>query len=143
MALVGAPGGLWRGGTAFTTLAAVSDFLRSYLTVVIFGGAAVLLVGGMLGVSRLIQPRQPTEQKLIAYESGVDPVGGGWSQSQIRYYVFALLFVMFDVEAVFIFPWAVQLNVLGTFGLVEMIVFIIILALGLAYAWRKGVLRWV
>jgi NADH-quinone oxidoreductase subunit A len=143
MALVGARGGLWRAGTAFTTLAAVSDFLRSYLTVVIFGGAAVLLVGGMLGVSRLIQPRQPTEQKLISYESGVDPVGGGWSQSQIRYYVFALLFVMFDVEAVFIFPWAVQLNVLGTFGLVEMIVFIIILALGLAYAWRKGVLRWV
>jgi NADH-quinone oxidoreductase subunit A len=121
----------------------VSDFLRSYLTVVIFGGAAVLLVGGMLGLSRLIQPRQPSPQKFIAYESGVDPVGGGWSQSQIRYYVFALLFVMFDVEAVFIFPWAVKLDALGTFGLVEMIVFIVILALGLAYAWRKGVLRWV
>jgi NADH-quinone oxidoreductase subunit A len=112
----------------------VSDFLRSYLTVVIFGGAAILLVGG---------PRHASAQKFIAYESGVDPVGGGWSQSQIRYYVFALLFVMFDVEAVFIFPWAVQLDALGTFGLVEMIVFIVILALGLGYAWRKGVLRWV
>ncbi|MER3452219.1 MAG: NADH-quinone oxidoreductase subunit A, partial [Acidimicrobiia bacterium] len=61
----------------------------------------------------------------------------------IRYYIFALLFVLFDVEAVFIFPWAVRLEALGVFGLVEMVVFIVILALGLAYAWRKGVLRWV
>jgi NADH-quinone oxidoreductase subunit A len=121
----------------------VSDFLRSYLTVVIFAGVAGLLVGAVLGLSRLIQPRRPSPQKSIAYESGVDPVGGGWSQSQIRYYVFALLFVMFDVEAVFIFPWAVRLDVLGVFGLVEMIAFIVILALGLVYAWRKGVLRWV
>ncbi len=121
----------------------MSAFLRSYLTVVIFAGAAGVLVGGMLGLSRLIQPRRPTPEKLVAYESGVDPVGGGWSQSQIRYYVFALLFVMFDVEAVFIFPWAVRLDALATFGLVEMLVFIVILALGLVYAWRKGVLRWV
>ena len=135
--------GLWRRATGFTTLPDVSDYLRSYLTVAIFAGAAAVLVGGMLGLSRLIQPRRPTPQKFIAYESGVDPVGGGWSQSQIRYYVFALLFVMFDVEAVFIFPWAVKLDALGTFGLVEMVVFIVILALGLAYAWRKGVLRWV
>ena len=104
---------------------------------------AGLLVGGILGLSRLVQPRRPTEQKLIAYESGVDPSGEGWSQSQIRYYVFALLFVMFDVEAVFIFPWAVKVDALATFGLVEMIVFIVVLALGLVYAWRKGVLRWV
>ena len=121
----------------------MSDFLRSYLTVAILGGAALVLVGAMLGVGGLIRPRRPQPQKYIAYESGVDPVGTGWSQSQIRYYVFALLFVLFDVEAVFIFPWAVQLETLGVFGLVEMIVFIIILALGLVYAWRKGVLRWV
>ncbi len=69
-------------------------------------------------------------------------MGDGWSQSQVRYYVFALLFVMFDVEAVFIFPWATQLEVYGGFGLAEMFVFIFILALGLLYAWRKGVLRW-
>ena len=121
----------------------MSDFLRSYLTVVIFAGAAGLLVASILGLSRVLQPRHPTRQKLITYESGVDPLGGSWSQSQIRYYIFALLFVMFDVEAVFIFPWAVRLDTLATFGLVEMVVFIIILALGLVYAWRKGVLRWV
>ena len=121
----------------------MSDFLRSYLTVAILGGASLVLVSVMLGAGSLIRPRRPQPQKYIAYESGVDPVGTGWSQSQIRYYVFALLFVLFDVEAVFIFPWAVQLEALGVFGLVEMIVFIVILALGLVYAWRKGVLRWV
>ena len=121
----------------------MSDYLRSYLTVAIFGGVAVLLTGLILGLAGLLRPRRPTAQKLIAYESGVDPVGTGWSQSQIRYYVFALLFVMFDVEAVFIFPWATELEALGVFGLVEMFVFIAILALGLVYAWRKGVLRWV
>jgi|TARA_B100000902_G_scaffold111939_2_gene113154 NADH-quinone oxidoreductase subunit A len=72
----------------------------------------------------------------------VDPVGTGWAQSNIRYYIFALLFVMFDVEAVFIFPWATRLEEYGLFGLVEMAIFIFILLLGLLYAWRKGVLKW-
>ena len=121
----------------------MSDFLRQYLTVVVFSGAAVLMVAAMLGLGRLVRPVRPQAQKYINYECGVDPVGFGWSQSQIRYYIFALLFVMFDVEAVFIFPWAVRLESLGAFGLAEMAVFIAILALGLLYAWRKGVLRWV
>jgi len=102
------------------------------------------LIGILLGViGRILRPDRPQDQKYLTYESGVDPVGAGWTQSQVRYYIFAVLFVMFDVEAVFIFPWAVQLEEFGTFGLVEMIVFILILALGLAYAWRKKVLRWV
>jgi len=121
----------------------MSQFLRQYLTVAIFGAAAVLMVGAMLGMGRLLRPTRPQTGKYINYECGVDPVGVGWSQSQIRYYVFALLFVMFDVEAVFIFPWAVRLEALAGFGLAEMGVFIVILALGLVYAWRKGVLRWV
>ncbi|MEW6154801.1 MAG: NADH-quinone oxidoreductase subunit A [Actinomycetota bacterium] len=120
----------------------MSEFLRQYLTVAIFGLTAVVMVGAMLGLGRLLRPVRPQPQKGINYESGVDPVGTGWSQSQIRYYVFALLFVMFDVEAVFIFPWATRLEVMGLFGLVEMGIFIVILALGLVYAWRKGVLRW-
>jgi NADH-quinone oxidoreductase subunit A len=134
----------WRPVKAFTTLpGTMSSFLRSYLTVAIFAGAAVLLVTLMLGLGGLLRPKRPQPQKYIAYESGVDPVGEGWSQSQIRYYVFALLFVMFDVETVFIFPWAVEVKALGVFGLVEAGTFILILALGLLYAWRKGVLRWV
>ncbi len=121
----------------------MSQFLRQYLTVAVFGGAAVLMVGAMLGMGRLLRPTRPQTGKYINYECGVDPVGVGWSQSQIRYYVFALLFVMFDVEAVFIFPWAIRLEQLAVFGLVEMGIFVVILALGLLYAWRKGVLRWV
>ena len=121
----------------------MSGFLRQYLTVGIFALAAVLMVGLMLGLGRLVRPVRPQPQKYVTYESGVDPVGTGWSQSHVRYYIYALLFVMFDVEAVFVFPWAVRLEALGVFGLVEMVVFIVVLALGLVYAWRKGVLRWV
>ena len=121
----------------------MSEFLRDYLTVVWFGAIALVLAGLLLGIAALVRPNKPTAQKLIAYESGVDPVGDGWSQSQIRYYIFALLFVVFDVEAVFLFPWATQLERYGTFGLVEMGIFVFVLLLGLVYAWRKGVLRWV
>ena len=124
-------------------LVVMSPFLRSYLTVVWFGLASFLVAGLLLGISALIRPNNPNAEKLLTYESGVDPVGDGWSQSQIRYYVFALLFVIFDVEAVFIFPWATQLERYAGFGLIEMGVFVAILLLGLVYAWRKGVLRWV
>src|SRR3954454_3231587 len=117
-----------------------SDFLRQYLTVAIFGVVGVGLGASLLGLGRIFRPTRPQEQKYLVYESGVDAVGSGWSQSQIRYYIYALLFVMFDVEAVFIFPWAIGIDAFGVFGLVEMGVFIIILALGLAYAWRKKVL---
>src|SRR6187402_2807148 len=105
----------------------MSEFLRDYLTVIWFGVGALVLGSLLLGIASIIRPFKPTPAKLIAYESGVDPVGMGWSQSQIRYYVFALLFVIFDVEAVFIFPWAVRLEVYDVFGLVEMGVFIFIL----------------
>jgi NADH-quinone oxidoreductase subunit A len=109
--------------------------------VAVFIGAALVMVGAMLGVGRLLRPSRPQSQKLMSYEAGSDPVLG-FGQSNVRYYVYALLFVMFDVEAVFIFPWAVRLEQLGVFGLIEMLVFIAILTLGLVYAWRKGVLRW-
>jgi NADH-quinone oxidoreductase subunit A len=120
-----------------------SAYLRSMLTIIFLAAAAIVLVGGALAISRLIRPRNPNREKLTAYESGVDPVGTVWAQSQIRYYIFALLFVMFDVEAVFLFPWALRLEEFGVFGLIEMFIFVGILLLGLIYAWRKGVLRWV
>ena len=119
----------------------MSEFYRNYLAVAVFVGAALLMVGAMLGVGRLLRPKRPQPEKFMPYEAGSDPLLG-FGQSNVRYYVYALLFVMFDVEAVFIFPWAVRLESLGTFGLVEMTTFILILALGLVYAWRKGVLRW-
>jgi len=119
----------------------VSEFYRNYLAVAVFVGAALLMVGAMLGVGSLIRPARPQPEKFVPYEAGSDAIPG-FGQSNVRYYVYALLFVMFDVEAVFIFPWAVRLEGLGTFGLIEMAIFIVILALGLVYAWRKGVLRW-
>ena len=121
----------------------MSDFLRQYLTVAIFSGVAVGLLAALLGLGRVVRPTRPEGTRFLTYESGVDPVGTGWTQSPIRYYVFALLFVLFDVEAVFIFPWATQLEVYGGFGAIEMGIFIVLLALGLLYAWRKGVLKWV
>lgn len=121
----------------------MSAFLREYLTVAIFGAVAVGLLAGVLGLGKLIRPVRPQQDKYLNYESGVDPVGSGWTQSPIRYYVFAVLFVLFDVEAVFIFPWATQVEVYGAFGAIEMGIFIVLLALGLLYAWRKGVLKWV
>ena len=121
----------------------MSSFLRDYLTVVWFGAVALVLGGLLLGIASIVRPFKPTPAKLIAYESGVDPVGIGWSQSQIRYYVFALLFVIFDVEAVFIFPWAANIERYGTFGLIVMVAFIVLLLDGLLYAWKRGLLRWV
>ena len=121
----------------------MSDFLRDYLNVVWFAAIALVLASLLLGISAILRPNKPSAEKNMAYESGVNPVGDGWSQSQVRYYIFALLFVVFDVEAVFIFPWATRLEVYGTFGLVEMGIFVFVLLLGLVYAWRKGVLRWV
>ena len=119
----------------------MTEFYRQYLAVAVLIGAAALMFGAMLGAGRLLRPSRPQPEKYITYEAGSDPVGG-WGQSNVRYYIYALLFVIFDVEAVFIFPWAVKLESFGAFGLVEMAVFIVVLTLGLVYAWRKGVLRW-
>jgi len=120
----------------------MTPYFESYLTVGAFAVLGAVLVMMMLGMAAVLRPTNPTATKLLTYECGVDPVGSGWSQSYVRYYVYGLLFVIFDVEAVFIFPWAIVLDQLGTFGLVEMFVFIAILILGLVYAVRKGVLRW-
>jgi len=119
----------------------VNSYYQTYLAVAVLAAAAVLMFAAMLGFGRLLRPTRVQDEKYITYEAGSDPVSG-FGQSNIRYYVYALLFVMFDVEAVFIFPWAIRLEGLGTFALVEMVIFVVILALGLVYAWRKGVLRW-
>jgi NADH-quinone oxidoreductase subunit A len=91
--------------------------------------------------ARIIAPADQ-RRKLSTYECGIDPVGEGWSQSQIRYYIYAFLFVIFDVESVFLFPWATVFEQLGTQAVVEMAIFVGILALGLLYAYRKKVLVW-
>ncbi len=118
-------------------------YFGSYLTLAIYSLAMLGLVGGTLGLNRLVSPKVPGKEKMTTYESGVDPIGSGQSQTTIRYYMFALLFVIFDVEAVFLFPWAIVFEEIGMFAFVEMMIFIAILALGLLYAWRKKVLDWI
>ncbi len=90
----------------------------------------------------LLQPRQPSPQKRIPYECGVDTQGKTYVQYRAGYFLYALIFIVFDIETVFLYPWAVRFGALGLFALAEMFIFIAILALGLAYAWRKGALSW-
>jgi NADH-quinone oxidoreductase subunit A len=126
-------------GKDFTS---VETYYQSYGVVLAVLVAGVGLVAVAFGAARLIAPRRPLPEKLLTYECGMDPVGEGWSQSQVRYYVFGFLFVIFDVESVFLFPWAGIFERLGYQAVVEMAVFVAILAVGLLYAWRKGVLKW-
>ncbi|MQM25114.1 NADH-quinone oxidoreductase subunit A [Glycomyces albidus] len=116
--------------------------LGEYVTfgVLLLVGFAFVAVA--MTANRILRPSAPSAAKGAAYECGVDPVGKDWAQVQIRYYVYAFLFVLFAVEAVFLFPWAAVFRAFGAAAAVEMGLFVGVLALGLAYAWRKGVLRW-
>ena len=117
-------------------------YFGQYVTIGIFAGVGLALLYGTLALSRLVRPNVPTAEKYTTYESGIDPMGQGWSQANVRYYIFALLFVVFDVEAVFLFPWALVFERLGTQAFVEMLIFIGILAIALVYAIKKRVLEW-
>ncbi|SEG30824.1 NADH-quinone oxidoreductase subunit A [Thermomonospora echinospora] len=123
----------------------MDDYFGSYLVVVVLLLLGCGIVGGGLAANRLLRPHRLTEEKLTTYECGVDPVGEGWAQSYVRYYVFAYLYVVFAVDAVFLFPWATVFAApgFGTTTLVEMFVFLGFLFTGLVYAGRKGVLSWV
>ncbi|PZO54043.1 MAG: NAD(P)H-quinone oxidoreductase subunit 3 [Phormidesmis priestleyi] len=95
-----------------------------------------------LSASKLLRPASAGPASRTTYESGCEPIGGAWIQFNIRYYMFALVFVIFDVETVFLYPWAVAFHTLGVLAFVEALVFIAILVIGLVYAWRKGALEW-
>ena len=103
---------------------------------------AIALVAVALGIANAISPRSFNPQKGEAYECGIPTRGKSWMQFKVGYYLFAILFLMFDVETVFLFPWAVVVQDFGVYGLVSIIFFLVILVLGLAYAWRKGALEW-
>lgn len=102
----------------------------------------ITLVAAAMAIAELISPRSFNPQKGEAYECGIPTRGTSWMQFKAGYYLFAILFLMFDVETVFLFPWAVIVRDLGTAGLMSILFFLIILAFGLAYAWRKGALEW-
>ncbi len=113
-----------------------------FLPVVVF-----LLIGTAVGVGMLvfgwfIRPRNPYPEKLLTYESGITPFMDAHQKFSIRYYIIAMLFLIFDIEAVFLYPWAVAFDQIGPYVLVEMVIFIAILLVGYAYAWKKGALEW-
>jgi NADH-quinone oxidoreductase subunit A len=120
-------------------------YFGHYLSVVVLLLVGGLIVVGATSANRALRPSRPTPDKLTTYECGVDPVGEGWAQSYVRYYVFGYLYVVFAVDAVFLFPWATVFALPGYGGLslAEMFVFLGFLAVGLVYAWKKGVLTWV
>ncbi|MET9019881.1 NADH-quinone oxidoreductase subunit A [Actinopolymorpha sp. NPDC004070] len=125
-------------------MAGNASYYATYTTVLLVVLAGVAFAAVAFGANRLLRPHRPTREKLLTYESGVDPVGEGWAQTHVRYYVYAYLYVVFAVDAIFLFPWATVFAAPG-FGwatLVEMFVFIGFIAVGLLYAWRKGVLTW-
>jgi NADH:ubiquinone oxidoreductase subunit 3 (subunit A) len=120
-----------------------SGFLTAHSSVLIF----ILVVVGFVAVNlvlwKVIRPSRFSEEKLTTYECGENPTGSAWIQFNIRFYVFALIFIIFDVEAVFLLPWAVVFRTLGPLAFLEGLVFIAILVVALAYVWRKGDLEWV
>ncbi len=115
----------------------------NFAPVLLFFAAAFALVLISLILNRLLAPRNPYPLKLTTYECGEEPVGSPWIRFNARFYVIALIFVVFDVEVLFLFPWAVNLKTLGMFAWIEMAVFILILSVGLAYVWAKGDLEWI
>ena len=129
------------GGVPSPTTAATPP-IYGYIPIVIFFLIALLLPVALLGLSRLVQRRVFEHQKLMPYECGVDPIGDARDRFSVRFYIVAMLFLIFDVETIFLFPWAVIYDRLALFGLVEMLLFIGILVVGYYYAWRKGALEW-
>jgi NADH-quinone oxidoreductase subunit A len=120
-----------------------SDFLSAYSSILVFLAVVIGFLAVNLVLWWVIRPSRFSEEKLTTYECGENPVGSAWVQFNIRFYVFALIFLVFDVEAVFLLPWAVVFRKLGLLAFVEGLVFLAILAVALAYVWRKGDLEWV
>ena len=116
--------------------------LSGYEYFLVFLMIACLVPVAALGASWLLRPVWRGPARRTTYESGMEPIGGAWIQFNIRYYMFALVFVIFDVETVFLYPWAVAFNQLGLLAFIEALLFIGILVIGLVYAWRKGALEW-
>ena len=116
--------------------------MSDYIPVLISLILGAVIVGAMTNLNRLLGPRRRTDIKGEAFECGNEPTGPAWGRFSIKFYMVAILFIVFDVEVVFMYPWAVIYRELGLFGFVEMMVFMAILLIGYAYAWRKGALEW-
>jgi NADH-quinone oxidoreductase subunit A len=116
--------------------------MREYVPLVLLAGFVILNAVAMLVASQLLSPQRPTPLKASPYESGMPPLGDTHERFSVRFYMVAMLFIIFDIETVFMIPWGVAFRQLGVLGLVEMLVFVIILLVGYIYAWKRGALDW-
>jgi len=116
---------------------------QNYIPIFIFIAVVAVLIPITLIAAKLVRPENPNRIKLMPYECGVDPIGASRGRYTVRYYIVAILFVVFDVETIFLFPWAVKFKALGLFGLLEMLIFLLILIVGYVWIWKKGALEWV
>lgn len=120
----------------------LNAYQNNYLIVIVFLILGILLPIAALTIARILRPQKKISEKYTTYESGIEPFHDARVQFNVQYYLFALLFVMFDIETIFLFPWAVAFSKLGIFGVVKMGIFTFLLFLGLVYSWKKKVLKW-
>ncbi len=118
------------------------EFLKDYLPIILFLVIALILSAGFILVNFLLSPNNPDPEKLSAYECGFEPFNDSRMEFDVRFYLVAILFIIFDLEIAFLFPWAISLGTIGLFGFVSMMIFLFILTIGFIYEWRKGALDW-
>ena len=116
--------------------------LINYLPILVLLVISTVLAAVVILISTFLGPRRPTPRKLQPYESGMTPLGSAQRRMPIKFYLVAVLFILFDVEIIFLYPWAVTFRQLGLFGFIEMVIFVAILLVGYVYAWKKGALEW-
>ena len=120
----------------------LTDFLRDYLSIIIFVFVALTLSVGFIVLNFLFSPKNPDKEKLSAYECGFEAFGDSRMEFDVRFYLVAILFIIFDLEIAFLFPWAISLGNIGTLGFWSMMIFLFILTIGFVYEWKKGALDW-
>ena len=118
------------------------DFLKDYLSILIFLFIALTLSIGFIAINFIFSPNNPDPEKLSAYECGFEPFSDSRTQFDVRFYLVAILFIIFDLEIAFLFPWAISLGNIGILGFVSMMIFLFILTIGFIYEWKKGALDW-
>jgi|TARA_B100001758_G_C18185470_1_gene491753 NADH-quinone oxidoreductase subunit A len=118
------------------------EFLKDYLPIILFLVIALILSAGFILINFLLSPNNPDPEKLSAYECGFEPFNDSRMEFDVRFYLVAILFIIFDLEIAFLFPWAISLGAIGVFGFVSMMIFLFILTIGFIYEWKKGALDW-
>ena len=120
----------------------LTDFLKDYLSIIIFIFVALGLSVGFIVINFIFSPKNPDPEKLSAYECGFEAFGDSRMEFDVRFYLVAILFIIFDLEIAFLFPWAISLGNIGVLGFWSMMIFLFVLAIGFVYEWKKGALDW-